>query len=156
MVTITTVGYGDIVPITPLERIITILVIIIGSGIFAVYSSALANLFSDLVKKDIIQKGKLENFEKCGEIYNFSRELKDNYIALIEKGRSGLDQIHDYKIDKIIDFFLPTNLRLELIHFLYKDAISIVPIFQNREARFYLDFLVKFKPQFYRKGSYIV
>jgi len=75
MVTITTVGYGDIVPITPLERIITILVIIIGSGIFAVYSSALANLFSDLVKKDIIQKGKLENFEKCGEIYNFSREL---------------------------------------------------------------------------------
>jgi len=57
-----------------------------------------------------------------------------------------LDQIHDFKIDKLIRFYLPTNLKLELIQFLYKDAISVVPIFQNREAKFYIDFLVKFKP----------
>jgi len=51
IVTITTVGYGDILPVTLLEKAMIIIVLIVGTAIFSVYVSILASLFLDDIKK---------------------------------------------------------------------------------------------------------
>jgi voltage-gated potassium channel len=46
VVTLTTVGYGDIVPVTPLGRLLTFFILLIGLGIIAVPSGLLAAALS--------------------------------------------------------------------------------------------------------------
>ena len=51
IVTLTTVGYGDVFPITPLGKVISALVAIIGIGIIAMPAGIMAAAFSDAIQK---------------------------------------------------------------------------------------------------------
>ena len=52
VVTLSSVGYGDLTPVTPMGRIMTILMAVIGVGIFAIPSALLASSFSDELHSD--------------------------------------------------------------------------------------------------------
>ena len=49
VVTLTTVGYGDVYPVTTLGRVIASIIMLIGIGMIAVPTSILASTFSDLL-----------------------------------------------------------------------------------------------------------
>ena len=49
--TLTTVGYGDIFPITPLGRILGGIIAILGIGIFAIPTGIIASGFTEYVEK---------------------------------------------------------------------------------------------------------
>src|SRR5260370_30855480 len=50
--TLTTVGYGDVVPITPLGRLVAALVMICGLGVFGLWTGLLANGFAAETRRD--------------------------------------------------------------------------------------------------------
>jgi voltage-gated potassium channel len=52
VVTLTTVGYGDVVPITPLGRLVAALVMICGLGVFGLWTGILANGFAAETRRD--------------------------------------------------------------------------------------------------------
>jgi voltage-gated potassium channel len=52
VVTLTTTGYGDVVPITPLGRIIAALVMISGLGVFGLWTGILATGFAAETRRD--------------------------------------------------------------------------------------------------------
>jgi voltage-gated potassium channel len=52
IITLASVGYGDISPITPLGRLLTVVVAIIGIGIFAIPAGLLASAFTDQLRID--------------------------------------------------------------------------------------------------------
>lgn len=52
VITLASVGYGDISPITPMGRFITIIMALVGIGIFAIPAALLASAFSDQLLKD--------------------------------------------------------------------------------------------------------
>jgi voltage-gated potassium channel len=52
VVTLTTVGYGDVVPITPLGRVIAALVMICGLGVFGLWTGILATGFAAETRRD--------------------------------------------------------------------------------------------------------
>jgi hypothetical protein len=52
VVTLASVGYGDISPITPVGRIMTIVMALVGIGIFAVPAAILSTAFNDQLHKD--------------------------------------------------------------------------------------------------------
>ncbi len=52
VITLSSVGYGDLTPVTPMGRIMTILMAVIGVGIFAIPSALLASSFSDELHSD--------------------------------------------------------------------------------------------------------
>jgi voltage-gated potassium channel len=52
MATLTTVGYGDVVPITPLGRIVAALVMISGLGVFGLWTGILATGFAAETRRD--------------------------------------------------------------------------------------------------------
>jgi len=52
VVTLTTVGYGDVTPVTPLGRLIGAVVAVIGIGLFALPASILASGFIEAAQGD--------------------------------------------------------------------------------------------------------
>jgi len=51
-VTLASVGYGDISPVTPIGRLMTIIMALVGIGIFAVPAAILSTAFNDQLHKD--------------------------------------------------------------------------------------------------------
>ena len=64
--TLTTVGYGDIYPITILGKTLTAFISVLGIGMFALPAGILASGFSDELKKEKAEKV----CPRCGEIIN--------------------------------------------------------------------------------------
>ena len=58
----------------------------------------------------------------------------------------------EYGIDQLL-VILPPHLKGELTKFLYKDAINTIRLLQDRNMRFYGDFLTKFEPMSLKSGS---
>ena len=52
MATLTTVGYGDVVPITPLGRVVAAIVMISGLGVFGLWTGILATGFAAETRRD--------------------------------------------------------------------------------------------------------
>ncbi len=52
VVTLTTVGYGDVVPITPLGRLVAAMVMICGLGVFGLWTGILATGFAAETRRD--------------------------------------------------------------------------------------------------------
>ena len=67
VVTLTTVGYGDIYPITPLGKLLGAMLAFLGIGIFALPAGIIAGGFSEELQKSKQEKraGNLEEFANC-------------------------------------------------------------------------------------------
>lgn len=71
VITLTTVGYGDVHPVTPLGRIMGAVVAVIGIGLFALPSSILASGF---IEEWSEEDGELHYCPDCGEDLHQYRE----------------------------------------------------------------------------------
>lgn len=79
VITLASVGYGDISPITPIGRTMTIVLALIGIGIFAIPAALLSSAFSDqLVKERDALKANLLHMLKDGH-------LEEAEIAIIRQ-----------------------------------------------------------------------
>jgi voltage-gated potassium channel Kch len=84
VITLASVGYGDISPVTPAGRLMTIVMALVGIGIFAVPAAILSTAFNDQLHKDrevmhdemlrIIKEGELTP-EKYQQIMKQAEEL---------------------------------------------------------------------------------
>lgn len=99
VITLASVGYGDISPVTPAGRVVTIVLALIGIGIFAIPAALLSSAFSDQLHKErdalkqelfeMLADGKISDAE--AEIIN--REAKRLHLSaedvevLIEQAR---------------------------------------------------------------------
>lgn len=69
VVTLASVGYGDISPVTPVGRLMTIIMALVGIGIFAVPAAVLSTAFNDQLHKDReMMHNELIGFLKDGEL----------------------------------------------------------------------------------------
>ena len=66
MATLTTVGYGDIVPVTAAGRIFATLTALTGVGLIAMPAGILAAAFSEVVQKRMAREERAEQEEKDG------------------------------------------------------------------------------------------
>jgi voltage-gated potassium channel len=51
VVTVSTVGYGDLTPVTPTGRVLAVILMIVGIGLFATFAGAIANIFMRQVQR---------------------------------------------------------------------------------------------------------
>jgi len=69
VITLASIGYGDIYPVTPVGRAMTVVMAFAGIGIFAIPAAILASAFSDeLVKEREVLKADLYDIMKDGKI----------------------------------------------------------------------------------------
>ena len=110
VVTLASVGYGDISPITPVGRMMTIVMALVGIGIFAVPAAILSTAFNDQLHKDremmhaellrFMKDGSLsdENYE---QIMREAEELhisQDEVLILINRVKQERAEMTQYQL----------------------------------------------------------
>lgn len=149
--TLTTVGYGDIPPISGPERIYAMLVMILGIG---VYGFLIGNVASILNRIDPAQthyqenKQRLEVFMKNRNIpQRLQRRIRDFNTYVWEK-RLGYDET-------TVLAGLPPGLHKEVMLFLKKDVIEKVPMFHGASMELISDLALQLRPVVFTPGEYL-
>jgi hypothetical protein len=103
-VSISTVGYGDILPTNTIEISVEIILVITGVALYSYIISKLSNLFSS-VKKDDSSKTRDEIIAEFAQSHNFSNHLKKKiqYFYKITKSESNLIFLSkEFEIEELI------------------------------------------------------
>ena len=118
VITLASVGYGDISPITPIGRFITVVMALLGIGIFAIPAALLASAFGDQLHKEReLLKTNLRNMMKDGhlddsEIEMLRTEAKRLHIT-IEELNALLEHVHHERVNAQNKSVLPLHVIAE-------------------------------------------
>ena len=147
--TLTTVGYGDITPMTTDQKLYTIFVMLLGVAFYAYVIGNIATILSN------INYAKAKFINKVDSISAF---LKYNQVpkALQNKIKSYYQYVWSNKlILNETDIFsdLPESYQHELTLFLNKTLIRKVPIFKNANKDLIQEIFLKLKARIYTPGD---
>lgn len=130
--TLTTVGYGDIVPHTNFEKLYAALVMIIGVG---VYGYLIGNVVSVITKRDPAHEKFITNLENLSALVKY-RNLPKNlatrirqYFLYIWKQRLGYNE-------EVFLEELPDGLKLETLTFLRQSVLKNLDLFKDASTEF--------------------
>jgi hypothetical protein len=118
VITLASVGYGDISPITPVGRFMTVVMALLGIGIFAIPAALLASAFGDQLHKEReLLKNNLRNMMKDGhlddsEIAMLRTEAKRLHIT-IEELNALLEHMHTERANAQNNSVLPLHVIAE-------------------------------------------
>ncbi|HMB01277.1 MAG TPA: ion transporter [Spirochaetota bacterium] len=150
--TLTTVGYGDITPQNNLERIYTMMVMILGVGI---YGYVIGNISSLLANIDVAKAGFLKKMEDISSFLNY----KNVPLRLQEKVRNYYNYLWESKMgqnEKSMLADLPESLRTELSMSINRQIIEKVPFFKNADEKFIKDIVLLLTPLVLLPGDTVV
>ena len=118
VITLASVGYGDISPVTAVGRFMTVVMSLLGIGIFAIPAALLASAFGDQLHKEReMLKNNLRNMMKDGhldetEIALLRSEAKRLHITT-EELNALLEHMHNERIDKQNQSQIPLHVIAE-------------------------------------------
>ena len=130
--TLTTVGYGDIVPTTNVEKLYASLVMIIGVGF---YGYLIGNVVSVITKRDPAHEKFIDNLDNLSAMVKHRNMPKDltsrirYYFLYLWKHRLGNNE--EEFLEK-----LPHGLKSEVLIFLKQDVIKDIDLFKDASKEF--------------------
>ena len=129
--TFVTVGYGDVTPYNPNEKIMCILMMIIGVLSFSFTTGSLSSIITSYDSKEALLK------EKISTLNAISNEYRLN-IDLFNKLAKTIKYDHSKKQRDTLAFMeeLPHKLKLELAMAMIQKMYSNVEFFQGKEKNF--------------------
>lgn len=149
--TLTTVGYGDITPVGVIQKMYTILIEIMGVG---VYGYLIGNIASILAKKDPARMHYQENIEKLSAMVRYRHipwELQTrlrNYYAYLWHKKMGYDE------DSFLDG-LPHSLKSDVSMSLKKEILEKIHLFKDAGENFLRDISMKIQAVVFTPGDYV-
>ena len=140
--TLTTVGYGDVLPQTPLQKLYAIGVMLLGVG---VYATLIGNVASLVSRADPLRAAHAQQRER--------RDAFMRYRALPVPLRRRVQAYHDYLWDRGLAGSeaevlgdLPPGLRDEVALALRRDLVRGVPLFEGASDAFRRDVTLQMRP----------
>ncbi|CAD8091549.1 unnamed protein product [Paramecium primaurelia] len=122
VITTVTVGYGDIVPVTTVERIFVIVVTLLICGVFGYCLSNIGNIFKQISDKKAIYKQRIreinQHIRKRGMSYNLQLKVK-KYFEYFFKIKQEEDQHAEQFIEQ-----LTKHLREEVLIDIYSKTLT--------------------------------
>eukprot|EP00002_Diphylleia_rotans_P034958 TRINITY_DN7574_c0_g1_i5.p1 TRINITY_DN7574_c0_g1~~TRINITY_DN7574_c0_g1_i5.p1 ORF type:complete len:1102 (+),score=233.45 TRINITY_DN7574_c0_g1_i5:120-3425(+) len=153
LITFATVGYGDICPVSRLEKIYTITVVFIGAAVYATIFGNMTNLIASLdVDGNRYREkvGMLNEYMRYRGLPNSLKSRIRDYYEVIWNRHKGLDEA------AILDD-LPPSLRSDVALYLHHHLVQKVPLFQDCDIPGFINSLVvKLQPQVALPGDYII
>lgn len=149
--TLTTVGYGDITPITNAQKLYAIFVQLLGYGVFTFLIGTVA---SQLLQKDPARIRYEENMKGLSSLMHYKTLPTHLRLRIIDfykymwKRRLGYDETSFLQS-------LPENLHTEVALYFKKDIIEKVSLFSNASEQFKRDISLLLHPIFLTPGDYI-
>ena len=132
--TLATVGYGDIIPNTSLERVIAMLWMFIGVCFFSFTIGSLATLLNTLDSKEAVLSNKLAAIDEFAEESKLDKDLRTRLKHAL---RYSVEQTGFSSSDKRITFNeLPRQLRYEVALAMHRGAAKSIPFFSDKDQVF--------------------
>ncbi|KAA3617314.1 MAG: cyclic nucleotide-binding protein [Calditrichaeota bacterium] len=152
VVTLTTVGYGDIVPSTNIETAYSMVVMIFGVGIYGYVIGNIAKILSTTDPAKMAFQNNMDSlkaFVKYRELpITLQHRIRD-YYAYLWKKRLGYDESGFLEN-------LPTGLKNEVALHLKRKIIDKIPLFKETGEEFLNDIALNLKPVIYTPGDFII
>eukprot|EP00002_Diphylleia_rotans_P013983 TRINITY_DN2722_c0_g2_i4.p1 TRINITY_DN2722_c0_g2~~TRINITY_DN2722_c0_g2_i4.p1 ORF type:complete len:540 (-),score=80.96 TRINITY_DN2722_c0_g2_i4:1529-3148(-) len=153
LVVMTTVGFGDIVPVTNYEKVFTMVTMISGVTIYATIFGNMATMIAQLDASATRYREKLDNlkeFMKYRSLPSYLRSRIMNYHEIMWTRNKGIDEAQILQE-------LPSSLRSEIALYLNRELVENVPLFKGtNEPGFINSLVVMLKPQVALEGDYII
>ncbi len=150
--TLTTIGYGDVLPTGTYQTIYVIIIEIIGAGMYGLIIGNIANLIANI---DVAKAQHREKMEKLNTFLRYrnipvdiSRKIND-YFEYLWQTRRGYEESDVLKE-------LPPSLKTWVALFLNKEVIEKVPIFEGASPEFIKETILHLTPVVFTPGDYIV
>lgn len=150
--TLTTVGYGDVVPHTDVQRIYTMCVMVLGVGM---YGFVIGNIATILVNIDPVRAGQLRRMEKLSAFMRYRRLPKNLQERVSDYYRYLWQHQLDHDETEILRR-LPPSLRTELGLHLKRDLLNAVPFFRNAGEAFLREVALGMQPAIFLPGDVIL
>jgi len=149
--TITTVGYGDILPQNNIQKLYSMFVMVMGFGVFGLLVGTIA---SAILKKNPARMKYHENLENLASFMHFRKipgKLQKrilDYYTYIWKKRIGYDESSFLES-------LPESLRSEVAVHIKREVIKQVSLFRETSKAFKQEIAVLLKPIFLTPDDYV-
>ena len=151
LTTISTVGYGDIVPQNVVEKAYAIFTMLTGFAFFSLLIGQIANLLN---RRDPANQHYLENTERLSQ---FMR-----YRTLPADLQEGIQEYYQYKWQKRLglneeEFLdtLPLHLKTQVAMQMKTDILEKIPLFQEASDAFIESIALHLQAVVFTPGSYI-
>eukprot|EP00966_Prymnesium_polylepis_P222019 5136787-Prymnesium_polylepis.1 len=152
LMTLTTVGYGDVSMRRPWERMYASICMIGGAVMFAYTVSNVAQLVRELDAGATAIREKMDAIQQ----YMSYRRLPLDLQSRIRKYYTFYWSRQSIFDETAILFQLPSHLRREVTLFLHKDMISKVPVFRDADSSFIAGMVTVLTPLQAAPGDYVV
>jgi CRP-like cAMP-binding protein len=152
IVSMTTVGYGDIVPVNSLESIFASVVVLVGGLAYPAVVGAMAVLMGTIDAARMQFKTKMSDLSKYMQYKGFPPQLQDRitrYHDYIWTRQHGVDE------DQILEE-LPFTLRTQIIACTNHDTVSRIPFFADCAKDFLKHLLSVLKPVTFLPDDYVI
>eukprot|EP00924_Labyrinthula_sp_SR-Ha-C_P010936 snap_masked-scaffold_33-processed-gene-0.22-mRNA-1 protein AED:0.09 eAED:0.12 QI:0/0/0/1/1/1/2/0/551 len=141
--TLTSVGFGDVVPANSSERIFASIVAFIGAFLLGYVFSSTTSMLSSLNKTANNYQEQMEKIKAYLQYRNVPTKLSKR---IIEYFRYYISKHALFDEQKILES-LSYPLRVELTSFLFEDVLTLIPLFSSiDDSAFLSNILVQLKP----------
>ncbi|OMJ80534.1 hypothetical protein SteCoe_19174 [Stentor coeruleus] len=152
MQTIATIGFGDIVPFTIIERVYALLLMIIGVGFYSYIVGNLSNIVKTLDNDFVRIKIMLTALNEFAKATKLPLQLKDKIKRHIET--ESVSNIMSFPRDSLIKE-LPGALKKELRIQMHNKIVEKILFFQDKDEQFIARFVGKMKKMEVITGEYV-
>jgi CRP-like cAMP-binding protein len=150
--TLSTVGYGDILPRNDGERLYAILLMVVGIGVYGFVIGNVAVILANLDPRRAKHFERLEELSAFMSYRNIPPELRariaDYYRYL---WRNRLDQDESEVLDR-----LPPSLRMEVSLHMKRDLLQAVPLLAGASEDFLRDVALDLEPVSFLPGDQVI
>jgi voltage-gated potassium channel len=150
--TLTTIGYGDITPIGPVQTVFVIFIELLGAAMYGMIIGNIANLIANI---DVAKSQYREKLDKINAFLNYrniphdlQRKINDYYSYLWES-RRGYDE------SAVIED-LPVALKTTVALQINREVIEKVPLFQTAGEDLIREIVLNLTPVVFTPGDTIV
>ena len=150
--TLTTVGYGDITPTEDIQKIYTMIVMILGVGVYGYVIGNIATLFANI---DVTKAAFIKKMEDIGAFMRYKKIPKNIQDKVTEYYNYLWESRQGQREQQVLDD-LPLSLKTEISLQINKDIIQKVDLFKNLSEKFIREVINELKPEVFIPGDYIV
>jgi voltage-gated potassium channel len=149
--TITTVGYGDISPVSDLQKILTMIAMFLGVAVYGFVIGNVASLLSNIDRTKASFLKQMEDINSYLSYKSVPKRLKHkvhNYYQYIWHNRM-------VKTEKGLLSNLPDSLKTEILLNIHRQLIEKVPFFKNTDKDFLGELVLQLKPTVFLPCDYV-
>lgn len=151
--TLTTVGYGDITPVTPLEKVIAVVWMLLGICSFSFAIGSLTGMIAKLDTKETILVHKLEHIDEFSKEAHLTKDMRTRLRHALRYSTEHLGYSWHEKHHLFAE--LPKRLRVQVALAMYQGAVQNLIFFTERNEQFIASTVPFLLPLFVPESDFV-